>query len=227
MLFRSGPGMTDQQVRDEAMTIFLAGHETTANALTWTWYLLAKHPEIEARLHAELDTVLGGRPPTFEDYRRLPYTERVLTESMRLYPPAWIVGRTAMEDLEVIGYKIPAKSILLVSQYVNHRAPEYFPDPENFDPDRWLPEAEALRPKLSYFPFGAGPRQCAGEAFAWMEGVLVLATLAQHWRARLIADQPVELLPAITLRPKDGLHVTLEKRIRSEHGHLARGEWDE
>lgn len=222
-----GPGMTDQQVRDEAMTIFLAGHETTANALTWTWYLLAKHPEIEARLHAELDTVLGGRPPTFEDYRRLPYTERVLTESMRLYPPAWIVGRTAMEDLEVIGYKIPAKSILLVSQYVNHRAPEYFPDPENFDPDRWLPEAEALRPKLSYFPFGAGPRQCAGEAFAWMEGVLVLATLAQHWRARLIADQPVELLPAITLRPKDGLHVTLEKRIRSEHGHLARGEWDE
>ncbi len=184
-----GPGMTDQQVRDEAMTIFLAGHETTANALTWTWYLLAQHPEVETRLHAELEKVLGGRTPQFEDYRQLEYTERVLAESMRLYPPAWIVGRTALEDLEVAGYRIPAKSILLVSQYLNHRSPEYFPDPEKFDPDRFLPEAVAARPKLSYFPFGAGPRQCAGEAFAWMEGVLVLATLAQHWRARLVANQ--------------------------------------
>ncbi len=210
-----GPGMSDQQVRDEAMTIFLAGHETTANALTWTWYLLAQHPQVEARLHKELDAVLGGRPPRFEDYRQLGYTERVLAESMRLFPPAWIVGRTALEDLEVDGYQIPAKSILLVSQYLNHRSPEYFPNPENFDPDRFLPEAVAERPKLSYFPFGAGPRQCAGESFAWMEGVLVLATLAQEWRAALIADQPVELLPAITLRPRHGMSMTLERRQSS------------
>jgi cytochrome P450 len=211
-----GPGMTDQQVRDEAMTIFLAGHETTSNALTWTWYLLAQHPVVETRLHAELDSVLAGRPPTFDDYPKLAYTERVLSESMRLYPPAWIVGRTAMEDLEVTGHRIPAKSILLVSQYLIHRLPEYFPDPESFDPDRFLPEAIAARPKLSYFPFGAGPRQCAGEAFAWMEGVLVLATLAQHWRARIIPDQPVELLPAITLRPRHGLQMTLERSRSSQ-----------
>ncbi|OAI42992.1 cytochrome P450 [Verrucomicrobia bacterium SCGC AG-212-E04] len=207
-----GPGMTDQQVRDEAMTLFLAGHETTANALTWTWYLLAQHPEIEARLQTELDTVLAGATPTFEDYRRLPYTERVLTEAMRLYPPAWIVGRTAMEDLEIVGYRVPAKSILLTPQYLIHRLPEYFPEPEKFDPDRWLPEAMNARPKLSYFPFGAGPRQCAGEAFAWMEGVLVLATLARHWRAALVPDRPVEVLPAITLRPKHGLLVTIHRR---------------
>ena len=207
-----GPGMTDQQVRNEAMTLFLAGHETTANALTWTWYLLAQHPEIEARLHAELDSVLAGTPPKFKDYRRLSYTERVLTESMRLYPPAWIIGRTAMEDLEITCYRIPAKSILLTPQYLIHRLPEYFPEPEKFDPDRWLPAAVSARPKLSYFPFGAGPRQCAGEAFAWMEGVLVLATLAQHWRASLLPDRPVEMLPAITLRPKHGLHVTLHRR---------------
>ena len=131
---------------------------------------------------------------------------------MRLFPPAWIVGRTAMQDLEVCGHRIPAKSILLVSQYLNHRAPEYFPEPETFDPDRFLPEAVAARPKLSYFPFGAGPRQCAGEAFAWMEGVLVLATLARSWRARLVPDQPLELLPAITLRPKNGLRMVLERR---------------
>ena len=207
-----GPGMTDQQVRDEAMTLFLAGHETTANALTWTWYLLAQHPEIEARLHAELDTVLAGAKPTFEDYRRLEYTERVLTESMRLYPPAWIVGRTALEDLEICGYAVPAKSILLTPQYLTHRLPEFFRDPEKFDPDRWLPEAVAQRPKHSYYPFGAGPRQCAGEAFAWMEGVLVLATLAQKWRVSLVPDQPVEMLAAITLRPKHGLQVTLHRR---------------
>jgi cytochrome P450 len=207
-----GPGMTDQQVRDESMTIFLAGHETTANALTWTWYLLAQHPEVEANLHAELATALAGRPPTFEDYRKLEYTERVLAEAMRLYPPAWIVGRTAMEDLEVCGYTIPAQSILLVSQYLTHRSPEYFPEPTKFDPDRFRPEALATRPKLSYFPFGAGPRQCAGEAFAWMEGVLVLATLAQQWRARLTSNESIELLPAITLRPKRGLPMTLERR---------------
>jgi len=207
-----GPGMTDRQVRDEAMTIFLAGHETTANALTWTWYLLAQNPAIEVRLHEELDAVLGGRAPTFADYRKLAYTERVLSESMRLFPPAWIVGRTAMEEVQIGGYTLPPRAILLVAQFLNHRDPAYFPDPEKFDPDRFLPDALAARPKLSYFPFGAGPRQCAGEAFAWMEGVLVLATLAQHWRARLIPNRPIELLPAITLRPKHGLHMTLERR---------------
>ena len=207
-----GPGMTDRQVRDEAMTIFLAGHETTANALTWTWYLLAQNPAIEVRLHEELDAVLGGRAPTFADYRKLAYTERVLSESMRLFPPAWIVGRTAMEEVQIGGYTLPPRAILLVAQFLNHRDPAYFLDPEKFDPDRFLPDALAARPKLSYFPFGAGPRQCAGEAFAWMEGVLVLATLAQHWRARLIPNRPIELLPAITLRPKHGLHMTLERR---------------
>src|SRR5262249_4556760 len=143
-----GPGMSDRQGRDEAMTIFLAGHETTSNALGWTWLLLAQHPEIEAKLPAELDTVLAGRPPAFEDFRRLKYAERVLSESMRLYPPAWIVGRTAMEDVEIGGYQIPSRSILLVSQFINHRDPEYFSDPEKFDPDRFLPEAVAARPRL-------------------------------------------------------------------------------
>ncbi len=205
-------GMSDQQVRDEAMTIFLAGHETTANALTWTWYLLSRHPEVEACLHAELDQVLDGRSAAAEDLSRLVYTWRVLAESMRLYPPAWVIGRRAIEDYEVADYRVPKGSIVLVSQWVMHRDPRFFPDPDRFDPDRWTDEARAARPRFTYFPFGAGPRICIGEQFAWMEGVLVLATLARRWRPRLAPGHRVGLQPSITLRPLGGMKMVLERR---------------
>lgn len=208
---RSG-GMTDEQVRDEALTIFLAGHETTANALTWTWYLLSQHPEIEARLHEELDAVLEGRLPEFNDVAHLRYTEMVLAESMRLFPPAWAIGRLSLEDYEVGGYRLPAGSLVLLSQYVMHRDARYFPEPERFDPSRWLPEARETRPQYAYFPFGGGVRRCIGEGFAWMEGVLLLAALAQRWRLRLVPNHPVKTNPIITLRPRHGMLMTLEKR---------------
>src|SRR5436305_209035 len=178
----SGEGgrMTDTQVRDEAMTIFLAGHETTANALTWTWYLLSQHPDVQARFHAEVDA-LGGERPTAADLPRLAYTRMVLAESMRLYPPAWIVGRRAIDAYELAGWTLPARSIAITSQFIVQRDARWFPDPERFDPDRWLPERAADRPKFSYFPFGGGARVCIGEQFAWMEGLLLLATIAQRW----------------------------------------------
>jgi cytochrome P450 len=207
-----GGRMTDEQLRDEAMTIFLAGHETTANALTWTWYLLSQHPEAEARLHEELEEVLAGRPPTAEDLPRLRYTEMVVAESMRLYPPAWILGRRALEDYEVGGHLIPRDSLVILSPYVMHRDPRFFPDPERFDPERWTPESKASRPQFSYFPFGGGPRRCIGEGFAWMEGVLVVATLAQSWRLRLAPGQRVEPQPMVTLRPRRGMSMTPERR---------------
>ena len=204
--------MTDQQLRDEAMTIFLAGHETTANALTWSWLLLSQHPDVEAKVHAEVDRVLEGKLPTVEDLPKLAYTEKVLTESMRLYPPAWMVGYRAIGDYAVGDYFLPAGSVILMSQYVMHHDPRYFPDPFRFDPERWTPEAKLARPKFSYFPFGGGPRVCIGEPFAWMEGVLLIATLAQRWRLRLVPGHPVVLQPLITLRPKHGIRMTLEKR---------------
>ena len=207
-----GGGMSDQQLRDEAMTLFLAGHETTANMLTWTWYLLSQHPAIEAQLHAELDTVLAGRLPTMEDMPRLTSTRMILAESMRLYPPAWILGLRAINDYEVGGYIIPARSIITLCQYVMHRDPRYYPDPETFDPQRWAAEAEASRPKFAYFPFGGGPRQCIGESFAWMEGMLLLATLAQEWQLRLVPGHPVETKALITLRPRYGMRMTLTRR---------------
>jgi cytochrome P450 len=206
-------GMTDEQLRDEAMTIFLAGHETTANALAWTWFLLSQNPEAEARLHAELDEVLGGRPPTAEDYARLRYAEMVVAESMRLYPPAWALGRLALEDHEVGGYLIPRGSLVLVSQYVMHRDPRYWPEPERFDPERFTPEAKAGRPQFAYFPFGGGPRRCIGEGFAWMEAVLLLAALARRWRLRLPPGAVVPTEPRITLRPgKGGIPMKAEER---------------
>lgn len=207
-----GAGMTDRQVRDEAMTLFLAGHETTANALAWTWFLISEHPEVEARLHDELDRVLGGRNPDAADLPDLRYTRRVLAESMRLYPPAWVVGRRAIADLGIGGYGIPRGAGLLASQWVVHRDPRFYPDPLRFDPDRWLPEAQASRPKFAYFPFGGGPRRCVGEAFAWMEGVLILATIARRWQVRLVAGHPVVPEPLITLRPRHGVRVSLELR---------------
>jgi len=210
-----GGGMTDVQLRDEAMTIFLAGHETTANALTWTWYLLSQHADIEARVHAEIDSALGGRLPTADDLPALPYTRMVLAESMRLYPPAWIVGRRALGPFEANGYEIPTRSIVLMSQYVMHRDERWFPDPERFDPDRFTPERQAERPKFAYFPFGGGPRVCIGEQFAWMEGVILLATIAQRWRLRLVPGHPVALQPIITLRPKHGIRMTVLSRGQS------------
>ena len=207
-----GAGMTDEQLRDEAMTIFLAGHETTANALTWTWYLLSQHPEIEARFHAEVDEVLKGALPTADDFPRLRYTEMVFAEAMRLYPPAWVIGRRALGDHQINGYKIPARSILLMSQYVTHHDARFFPDPFRFDPERWTPEARESRQKFSYFPFGGGPRVCIGESFAWMEGALVLATIAQRFRMRLAPGHPVEMQPLVTLRPKHGMRMILESR---------------
>jgi len=196
-------GMTDEQLRDEVLTIFLAGYETVANALTWTWYLLSQNPEAEARLHAEIDAVLGReRLPTLADIPRLSYTEMVFAESMRLYPPAWAMGRQSIADVELGPFRFPAGSYFFFSQYIIQRSAEYFADPLRFDPDRFLPENKARRPRFAYFPFGAGGRQCIGEAFAWMEGVLMLATIAQQWRLQFVPGQIVEVQPKITLLPK-------------------------
>src|SRR5205085_7639304 len=211
-----GTGMSDRQLRDEAMTIFLAGHETTANALTWTWYLLSQHPEVEARLHEEIATVLQGRLPTAEDFPRLRYAEMVLAEAMRLYPPAWAIGRRAIADYPIGEYTVPARAIVLMSPYVMHRTPRYYPEPFRFDPERWTAEAREARPKFAYFPFGGGPRVCIGEGFAWMEGVLLIATIAQAWQMRLAPGQQVAPQPMITLRAKNGIRMRLEKRERGQ-----------
>ncbi|TNE45201.1 MAG: cytochrome P450 [Deltaproteobacteria bacterium] len=204
--------MTDQQARDEAMTLFLAGHETTANALTWTFYLLAQHPECEAKLHEELDSVLQGRLPGYDDMANLPYTRMVLSESMRMYPPAWMVGRKSIAPLEFQGYTLPTGSTILTSQYAVHHDERLYPDPWTFDPMRWTPEEKAKRHKFAYFPFGGGIRRCIGEAFAWMEAIVLLASLAQHWKMRLEPNQKVVPQPLITLRPKYGIKMKLERR---------------
>jgi cytochrome P450 len=207
-----GGGMTDQQVRDEAMTIFLAGHETTANALTWTWYLLSTDPAVEAKLHAEVDRVLQGRLPVMGDLPALGYVERVVTESMRLYPPAWIIGRRAIADYQLGDYTAPARSILVMSPYIMQRDPRFYVDPDRFDPDRWTPEFRATLPKFAYFPFGGGPRQCIGESFAWMELILLVSTISQPCRLRLVPGHPVAPQPLITLRAKHGMRMTVERR---------------
>ena len=207
-----GGQMTDAQLRDELMTIFLAGHETTSNALTWTWYLLSQNSEVESKLHEEIDEVLQGRLPAFEDVARMKYTEMVMAESMRLYPPAWALGRMALKDFTIGGYVVPKKSLVLMSQYVMHRDPRYFAEPLRFDPERWSPQARDTRPQFSYFPFGGGPRRCIGEGFAWMEGILLLATLAQHWQLRLEPNHPVEIKPVMTLRPKHGMRMTVSRK---------------
>jgi cytochrome P450 len=207
-----GTGMTDKQVRDEAMTLFLAGHETTANALTWTWYLLSENREVEAKLHHHVDSALGGVPPTFDDLPKLRYIEMVVAEAMRIYPPVWLIGRRAVNDYRVGDYVIPAKSIILMSPYLMHRDERYFADPLRFDPERWLPELERERPQFSYFPFGGGPRVCIGEPFAWAEAVLVIATIARRWKLRLTPGHRVEPLPLITLRPKGGMPMVTQLR---------------
>ncbi|MEW5929016.1 MAG: cytochrome P450 [Gemmatimonadota bacterium] len=207
-----GGGMSDLQLRDEALTIFLAGHETTANALAWTWHLLARSPEAEAALHAELDTVLGGRLPAVDDLPALPWTRAVLAESMRLLPPAYVVGRQPLHAMEIGGFRVEEGSIVLMSPWVIQRDPRWWPEPLRFRPERWTPEMEAELPRFAYFPFGGGPRKCIGEGFAWTEEILVLATLAARWRVRPVPGHPVEPEPMITLRPKHGIRAALERR---------------
>ena len=236
--------MSDTQVRDEVLTIFLAGYETVANALTWTWYLLSQNPEAEAKLHAELDAVLGipqevsSRPdpeqaqraegevegpaslplspkhrlPTLADYPNLKYTEQVFAESMRLYPPAWAMGRMAIKEAALGEYDIPKGAHIFFSQYILSHTPEYFPNPLRFDPDRFTHEAKAAREKYTYIPFGGGNRQCIGESFAWMEGVFTIATIASRWRMTY-ADKKLPTPQAkITLRPRDPLKMVLHPR---------------
>ncbi len=204
--------LDDEQVRDEVTTIFLAGYETVANALAWTWLLLGQNPEAETALHRELDEVLAGRLPTLADVPRLRYTEMVLSESMRLYPPAWAMGRQATEDVQIGPYKLPKGTYFFFSQYIMQRTPEHFPDPLRFDPERFTPERKAARHKFTYFPFGGGARQCIGESFAWMEAILITATIAQKWRLRLVEGQQVGMVPKITLRPKYPIRLIPELR---------------
>jgi cytochrome P450 len=205
-----GAQMTDRQLRDEVMTLFLAGHETTANALTWSWYLLARNPDAEGRLHAEVDAL--GHEPTFADLPRLEYTRRVVAESIRLYPPAYAIGRRAIHEYRVGDYVLPPGCLVLVSPFLQHRDARWFADPERFDPGRWTSDEVSKRPKFSYFPFGAGTRICVGEQFAWTEAVLVLATIAQRWRLWLAPKQRIALSPQITLRPRYGMRMVATRR---------------
>jgi cytochrome P450 len=206
-----GRGMSDRQVRDEAMTLFLAGHETTALALSWTWYLLGHHPQVEERLVEEWRQVLGGRNPTFDDLPRLRYTEQVLLESLRLYPPAPAIGREALAPCTVGGYRVPRGTTILMSPWVVHHDPRWYDRPGEFLPERWADEG-AQRPRYAYFPFGGGPRLCIGAGFAMTEAALVLATLGQRYRLALVPDHPVALWPTVTLRPKYGIRAVLERR---------------
>ncbi len=208
-----GAAMDPRQVRDEAMTLFLAGHETTANALAWAWYLLARHPKIHARVQAEVDTVLAGRQPTFDDLARLPYALQVLKEAMRLYPPAYALARQAMRDVLIGGFCVPCGAIVLLSPYLLHHDPALFPNPDTFDPDRFLPQEESARPRHAYLPFGGGPRVCVGAAFALMEGHLLLAALAQRVTFALAEpENAIKPEPLITLRPRGGVPVVVRRR---------------
>jgi cytochrome P450 len=210
-----GSRMSDKQLRDEVMTFLIAGHETTALALSWSWHLLGQYPDAERQLHNELDRVLGGRTPEFSDLRNLPYIERIIKESMRLYPPAWSLARTVVEEFEVAGYRIPAGANVVMSTWIMHRDPRYFPNPEIFDPDRWLTERSQKLPRFAYFPFGGGPRQCIGSSFAMMEAMLLLATIAQSFQFRAVPEHSVVPVPSFTLRPKYGIRMTLETRQSS------------
>jgi cytochrome P450 len=205
-------GMNDQQVRDEVMTLLIAGHETVSTALTWTWYLLSQHPEIERRLHHELDEVLDGHLPTVEHLNSLSYTRMVTEEVLRLYPPAWVFARKAIADDEIGGYFIPANSMIVLSPYMTHRHPAFWEHAEVFDPERFASGRTAGRPHYAYFPFGGGPRICIGNNFALMEIQLVLATLAQHFRLRPVHGHPVELKALLSLHPRHGLPMTLHRR---------------
>jgi cytochrome P450 len=210
-----GSRMTDKQLRDEAITLFLAGHETTANTLSWTWWLLAQNPAVEAKLHAELRSVLAGRAPSLDDLPKLVYTNHIITESMRLYPPAWGTARTAIEDHEIAGYAVPKGSGVSFAQWTVHRDARWYDAPEEFRPERWEGDLLKRLPRFAYFPFGGGPRQCIGNAFALMEAALILATIAQQYRFRLVEGHPVVPLASITLRPRHGIRVVMESRAMS------------
>ena len=207
-----GHPLRPRQIHDEALTLLLAGHETTALALSWTWYLLAHHPDVDAAMQAELQTVLGGRLPTAEELPQLRYTRMVFTEALRLYPPAWLMTRRAREEVTIGDYRFAPGTFFLLSPYLMHHDARFFPDPEAFVPTRWASPPEAGPARHAYQPFGGGPRQCLGEGFAWMEGLLVLATLAQTWRMQLIPGPPVEPWGLVTLRPKQGIQVHLARR---------------
>jgi cytochrome P450 len=208
----TGEGMSDKQLRDEILTIFLAGHETTANALAWTWYLLARHPEAEARLHDELDRVLGGRLPSLADLAELKWTRMVLEEAMRLYPPAHTISRTALGEDWIGGVRVPRGASITISIYVTHRSPNIWPEPERFDPERFTPAAVAARHRFAYLPFGGGPRICIGSSFAMAEAQVIVAMIAQRYRLRLAPGHVVEPVGLVTLRAKNGVWVTLEPR---------------
>jgi cytochrome P450 len=194
------------------MTLLLAGHETTANALTWTWYLLSQNPDAEAKLHGELDRVLEGRLPTVADLGRLQYVDRIATEALRLYPPAWIVGRRAIADYDLGEYDVPARGVVFMSPYVMQRDTRFFAHPERFDPDRWTPDFRESLPQFAYFPFGGGARRCIGDQFALMELSLLVATLAQQWKLGLLPGHRVVPQPLITLRAKHGMNMALHPR---------------
>jgi cytochrome P450 len=207
-----GSRMTDKQLRDETITLFLAGHETTANALSWTIWLLARNPRVNQKFLDELDGILAGRAPSFEDIPKLVYTAHVLAESMRLYPPAWGMARLAKEPVEVAGYKLVPGNGIACAQWVVHRDPRWFEEPEKFFPERWEGDLAKRLPRFAYFPFGGGPRQCIGNSFALMEATLILATVAQRFRFRIDENHPVKPLASITLRPAHGIRAMLEAR---------------
>ena len=207
-----GASMDDKQVRDETMTFFLAGHETTALALSWACHLLSRHPEAERQLHAELDSVLQGRTPTLADLTQLPFTDGVVKEALRLYPPAWAIARTTIEEFELGGYRIPAGANIVMSQWVMHRDPRYFPEPEKFDPARWSTERTEKLPRFAWFPFGGGPRQCIGNAFALMEASLLLAVIASRFELDAADEAVAEPVPGFTLRPRNGVRLQVKRR---------------
>jgi cytochrome P450 len=209
-----GRSMTDRQLRDEVITLLLAGHETTALALSWTWYLLSQHPDVDAKLAAELRDVLGGRAPTVDDLPNLRLTEQVVTEAIRLYPPAWGFGREAIADCEIDGYAVPAGTTIIISPWVLHVDPRHFEHPTEFRPERWSGDLARRLPRFAYIPFGGGPRICIGNRFAMMETELILATTAQRFRLERQSDHPVVPLPSITLRPKGGIRVKPVPRAR-------------
>ncbi len=209
-----GNPISDEQLRDEVMTLFLAGHETTAIALSWACYLIAQNPDIETKLAAELQAVLGERAPTPEDLPRLRYTEMVLKEAMRLYPAVWGIGRRAVEECELGGYRVPAGSNIFILQWRTQRDPRFFPDPERFDPERWRddPVRSGKIPRFAYFPFGGGPRVCVGAAFAMMEATLLLAMIQQKYHLEVVPGHPIEIFASVTLRPKHGIRVIPQRR---------------
>lgn len=211
--YDDGSMMDDDEIRDQLVTLFVAGHETTSNALSWTWYLLSQHPDAEAKLHRELDTVLAGRTPTMADLPKLPYTEMVIKESMRIYPPVWLLNvRQANEEVTIGDCTLPKDAALMVSPYVMHRHPTYFAEPLRFEPERFLPEYEEMLPKFAFFPFGGGPRVCIGNAFAMMEAQLILATMAQKFRFELESDQPIQTNARVTMSPLNGLKMRVVER---------------